>query len=398
MKPFNALPALVAALALFSPAAAQDKPNWRFNGVLDTKDLCAGVAEQTLELEPRHDTVLYMYQSELYDAAGVVKSDSEAVLNAKVKKLLDARMPELLCNQLNFVPANGNILKLAVARQNDDFIFRVLNDWKPDLNQVDAADGRTVLDYIAWRRDTYRPEQSAYKSYQRMYDDFRKAGAKLRSELQSSGAVASVAQEQARILAGHAAKAQAGDFGAALTLWGAYAGRDKVYGQPLAADPAAAQEWRKRAEAIALSAGNAKNFVNLGRTYTGENDAVAAQWFARAAALDDPEAEFLLGRAHAEGTGVPKDLERALALMTKANGRDPGAGSLLWAGSINSWLGRREQQIAWYRTAWQQGVRFWPVPGYEPPKDPSESPLLAWFRANRVSECGKTSWGDNSCP
>lgn len=393
--------ALAGAAALSSQVSAQEKPNWRFDGKLDPKELCAGVATQTLEIEPRHDTVLYMYQSELYDAAGVVQSDSEAVLNAKVRKLLNERMPELLCNQVDFIPANGNILKLAVARQNDDFIFHVLNDWKPDLNQVDAADGRTVLDYIAWQRDRYAPEQSAHRVYQRMYDKFRKAGAKTRAELEGSGAVASVAQEQARIIAGHAAKAQAGDFQAALTLWGAYTGRDKVYGQPFAGDPATSRKWRKRAEDIALAGKDARKFVSLGYAYKGEDDAVAAQWFERAVALDDPEAQFQLGRAYAEGTGVPKDLDRALALMTKANARDPAALSLLWGGSIEGWLGHPDRQLAWYRTAWQQGVRTFPVPGYPTPPlslGDMRGPLAHWFDDHKLNVCGKTIWNDSSCP
>ncbi len=401
MRGFIAMLALAGTAALAAPGSAQEKPNWRFDGVLDPRELCAGVATQTVEFEPRHDTVLYMYQSELYDAAGVVKSDSEEALNTKVRKLLNERMPQLLCNQFNFVPANGNILKLAVARQNDDFIYRVLNEWKPDLNQVDAADGRTVLDYIAWQRDRYGPTQSAHRSFQRMYDDFRKAGAKLRSELETSGAIGAIAQEQSHILAGHAAKAQAGDFQAALTLWGAYTGRDKVYGQPIPADPAASQKWRRRAEDIALAAGESKKFVQLGYAYKGENDAVAAQWFERAVALDNPEAQFLLGRAFAEGTGVPKDLERALALMTRANARDPAGLSLLWGGSINGWLGRGDAQIAWYRTAWQQGVRTFPVPGYPTPPlslGDLRGPLAHWFDDHKVNVCGRTIWGDSSCP
>lgn len=265
MRGFIAMLALAGTAALSEPASAQPNPNWRFEGVLEPNELCGAVDLQTFEMEPRHDTIIYMYQSELYDAAGVVRSDSEEALNAKVRKLLNERMPQLLCNHANFIPANGYILKLAVARLNQDFIDRVLHDWKPDLNQVDAADGRTVLDYVAWQRDQYGPTQSAHRIYQRMYDDFRKAGAKLRSELETSGAVGSIAQEQSRIPAGHAVKAQAGVFKAALTLWSACSGLNKVYGQPIAPDPAVSQKWRRRAEDIALTADSRRHLPKRGQ-------------------------------------------------------------------------------------------------------------------------------------
>jgi hypothetical protein len=397
MKPFNALPALVAALALSSPCAAQDKPNWRRNGVLDVQELCAGVMSQTLENEPQHDSVLYMYQSEIYDAAGVVRRDTEAQVNAKVRKLLNANMPRLLCTGIGAVPNNGNLLKTAVSRMSDDFIDYVLEDWKLDLNQVDAVDGRTVLEHIALKRDSYRPDQAPYRIFQRYYERFRAAGAKTRAELEASGAVSSIAATQQRMIAELAAKAEAGDFESARVLFGAYDGREKLSGQTITRDAAAAQRWRKRAEAIALAGNAVFPLMSMAATYEIYNDpATAAVWYDRAARRGNREAMRNLGIAYALGKGVPKDLPRALSYMEQADGQDPAALSLLWAGSINEWLGHPDQQLLWYRYAWQQGVRTFPVPGYAPPPVP-QSPLGEWFRMKHVSECGPTIKGDRSC-
>eukprot|EP01034_Spumella_vulgaris_P002641 gene2641-3425_t len=60
---------------------------------------------------------------------------------------MNANAASLVCNMTNFNPRNGSILNLAVARQADDFIGDAVVNWKVDLNQIDAIDGKTVLDY-----------------------------------------------------------------------------------------------------------------------------------------------------------------------------------------------------------------------------------------------------------
>ena len=385
---------------MIAPAWAQVPPD-SSGGNLDIRNLCASIASPLTELKPAHSSIRYQFESMIYAAADVKPSDTDEQVNSKVRSFLDARMPQLLCSQPDFVPNNGNILKLAVSRQSSYFIRNALDVWKLDLNQVDATDGRTVLDHIVAKRDSYSTSQQAWKTFQRYYDRFRVAGAKTRAELEVGGTVQSVAGEQARLIAEDTAKAQAGDFSAAMHLWGVHYGVYKVYGRTITPDPVAAQKWRRRAEEMALAHPVAKNFRILGDSYRGQDDAAAAQWLERAVALDDPDAEFLLGRAYAEGTGVPKDLNRALALMTQANNRDLGGLSLLWGGSISGWLGNRERQIAWYRTAWQQGVRTFAVPGYPvPPPSLSDlrGPLAIWFGDHNISECGTTIWGDDSCP
>jgi hypothetical protein len=49
-----------------------------------------------------------------------------------------------------------------------------------------------------------------------------------------------------------------------------------------------------------------------------QNDAQAAQWFARAAAQGVVEAQYQLGMSYLRGTGVPKDNARAAALLKES--------------------------------------------------------------------------------
>ena len=70
---------------------------------------------------------------------------------------MNANAASLVCNMTNFNPRNGSILKLAVARQADDFIGDAVVNWKVDLNQIDAIDGKTVLDYITDQRTNAGP-------------------------------------------------------------------------------------------------------------------------------------------------------------------------------------------------------------------------------------------------
>ena len=157
------------------PAQAQQP------GTLDYGSFCTAIDSKALETHPIHDTILYQHQTMVYEAAGVLAGDSPEVAYEKARRLLDANAPSLTCNLVNFNPRNGNVYKLAVARQADEFINDALNDWHVDLNQIDATDGKTVLDYISDRRATAGPTFA--RTLDRYYTRFRAAGARHAREL-----------------------------------------------------------------------------------------------------------------------------------------------------------------------------------------------------------------------
>ncbi len=180
MIPIRWLPGLAVVL---SPAATAQSAS----SALDIGGFCAAIESKVLDIPPSHPLTTYMYQAMLVRAAGVQQSDDAEALGRKVRAVLDAQMPRLVCNTINFNPRNGSILKLAVARQNTSFINDVLR-WKVALNLVDTTDGKTVLDYIRDRRDAAlansigKPSSFA-ATMDRYYRKFRAAGALHRSEL-----------------------------------------------------------------------------------------------------------------------------------------------------------------------------------------------------------------------
>lgn len=387
-----AVGAALCSAGIGSEASAQ-----RMAGPLHVQNFCAAVQNQTEELEPRHDSILYRYQTLIYDAAGVEPHDNEAAVTLKVGSFLNANMPKLLCEFVDFNPRFGNILKLAVARQSDPFLRDALRVWKVDLNQVDDADGATVLDYIVRKRTEAGSNKNLVDLYQRLFDQFRRAGAKLRSELEASGQVLSPAEGQKKLIAEIGARAERGDFSAALKLYNAYEGRGDIFGQPVAPDKEAARRWRQRAEQIALAGTSPTDPYWIGISYSSAASPLAATWFERAAERGNRDAMYELGRMYAMGESVERDLPRALEWMERAGGLELGGSSLLWAGSINGWLGRKDAQIGWYRLAWQQGVRTAAVPGFDYAPGPMRSPLNEWFRVNGIDKCGTTIKGDRSC-
>lgn len=173
---------IAAALAILAQAAPHAAPTapppreW-------TRDFCAQVELQTVERNPAHPYNHYTYHSSLAAMAGVRPEDTRDAWAEKIRRYIDRNMPFLLCNQFNFNPRDGNILKLAVAKQSNRFIRDVLVTWKVDLNQIDKTDGKTVLDYIRDRRAPLDSQSSLARTLARHYADFRAAGARHSEEL-----------------------------------------------------------------------------------------------------------------------------------------------------------------------------------------------------------------------
>jgi protein tyrosine phosphatase len=150
---------------------------------LNVSDFCAAVASQAPEISPINDSVIYRYQNQIFAAACVVSGDSDETIKAKVQNYWNNFHDRLACNQFNFTPQNGNILKLAIARKSDPFIDDVVTTWKVNLNHVDGVDQKTVLDYIEAKKIEAGSNASLVRIFQKYYDKFRNAGAKHSREL-----------------------------------------------------------------------------------------------------------------------------------------------------------------------------------------------------------------------
>jgi len=152
------------------------------SGTMNFGRFCTAADSKELEPNPTRNDVLYQYQTMVYEAGGVLPDDSDAVAFQKSKALMYANAASLVCNMTNFNPRNGSILKLAMARQADDFIGDAVVNWKVDLNRIDATDGKTVLDYITERRSSAGPTFA--RTLDRYYKLFRDGGARHAHELQ----------------------------------------------------------------------------------------------------------------------------------------------------------------------------------------------------------------------
>ena len=358
------------------------------NGILNPRAICNAIDNQLMQnpRTARHPDIRFIFENLFADAAHVAPTDTREQVHAKIRFFINDNMPRLKCNG-SYNGADGNILKLAVLRQFDELIDRALGKWKIDVNQVDEEDGKTVLDYIA----DLRARSPSDTTLSRYYDDFRAAGGKHRAELEREGKVVSLAIEQANNLSQLEGKARAGDTEAALRLYRAYAyGRDTDLA--VAVDLNQARPWLDFAGSSALAGRNATDLYSVGMTYDDrqmQDPASSAAWLQRAASAGSAEARFWLGRYYATGHGVPRDLNRALQLMTVAEAAGERTAAL-WMGSIHGWMGHREEQIRWYRYATASGLSAFDVPGFE-------GSLADWFQANGANACGPDIKGGKSC-
>jgi hypothetical protein len=142
------------------------------------KSLCGMVSNRVKDSSGRNK---WLYQSRILDAACVSENDSASVKEEKIRKAWSTFEPDLVCSGAQFDVTKGSLIKWGVSYQFDDFINDVLK-WKVNLNKVDEADGRTVLDYIKFHVD--RNKGNAMEPvYQAYYDKLKSAGAKHKSEL-----------------------------------------------------------------------------------------------------------------------------------------------------------------------------------------------------------------------
>lgn len=142
------------------------------------KNLCMMIGDQMAD--PKQPEK-YMYETRFYQAGCVNDGDSEEVKKQKIRNAWNTYEDDLKCNNNFFDVSDGHLLKYAVASNFTDFLDDAIK-WQVNLNKVDAADGRTVLDYVQFHLEKSKGGalEPILKSY---YLKLREAGAKHKSEL-----------------------------------------------------------------------------------------------------------------------------------------------------------------------------------------------------------------------
>lgn len=168
---------LLAALSFLVPMGAIAAECPQRTKVLS---LCSEVQER-VEQDPPINGNKYAYYRSILEASCLTGNEPNEVLNHNVQAMWESLSTELVCTGAGTDVQGGSIIKFAVHTDNGHFIHDVTK-WGIDLNQIDRADGRTVLDYVKDSISKY--EGSAVETKLRYYyDKLVRAGAKHRSEL-----------------------------------------------------------------------------------------------------------------------------------------------------------------------------------------------------------------------
>lgn len=87
------------------------------------------------------------YEIELNSMACVKDSDLATTKKEKVQVMWSKYKNEFTCERDGFMVKDGNVLKLSVFSNFSTFLDGLVNDFEIDINYVDPADGKNVLDF-----------------------------------------------------------------------------------------------------------------------------------------------------------------------------------------------------------------------------------------------------------
>jgi len=157
-----------------------------------TNTLCNMVSVRYRDEDPDSPNE-YLYQTYIQKAACAdAKKENEEEVRKKIQKLWESSADKLICDESAFGVPKGNLLKFGVDRYNTDFIDDVTENWKVDLNRIDPADNKTVMDYVEDKLKRLPPNSSLKYRLEQYHRKLRIAGAKYRHELFLEGALAGI--------------------------------------------------------------------------------------------------------------------------------------------------------------------------------------------------------------
>lgn len=164
-----------------SEPTIQDLPKCNADAKKALRGMCMYVSRR--EYDPHaQGRYRFLYQKKMFEAACVDRDkDSDEAIAVKVSRVWAEHEKNLVCSGVQFDLEKGSLLKFAVSNNFNEFISDAIQ-WKVNLNKVDEADGKTLLDYTAekLKRNGGGPLEFTLKMY---YENLREAGAKHASEL-----------------------------------------------------------------------------------------------------------------------------------------------------------------------------------------------------------------------
>lgn len=132
---------------------------------------------------PDESPFQYSYEMKLHAAACAnPEIENEEAVNRKIRAMWKRLENDLICNTTDFDVPRGSILKYAVKMRAFDLVSQAAESWKVNLNRVDEADGRTLLDYVRSEIEKNKGTnlEPVLKGY---YKVLQRSGAKHKAEL-----------------------------------------------------------------------------------------------------------------------------------------------------------------------------------------------------------------------
>lgn len=336
-----------------------------------------------------------LMESIIVKAAGIdLARDNEDAVKRKATAWLAGENGRSACPPMHILrTGNASWMQAMIQPSFDGYriVDQIILRYGLPLNDVAAADGRTILDYIADKIDTISDARS--DRYRRIYGTLRRFGAKHRKELEIAGEVLPPKLLLAKYEGDLVKQAESGDLKSMWALTNDYASTGSA---------AKATEWLEKTLSAARSGGDVTMITQIGlrfvdvqesgvQPFSGRRaEGIALLEWARQAdnrnttfgLMDDRD--FALGWAYLNGKGVRANEPLGLKLLS--DGRNP-SGLRLAAGYLLD-RGRRAEAIAYLRSVRGPG-------GHWAFRDGKT--IVEWLEAQPEGLCGRDSHGTNPC-
>lgn len=144
-------------------------------------NVCAYVSSGAKDPNPMWPQYKFKYQRIILEASRVEPTDTPEIIQKKVSAMWPLFQDYIACTWE--IPL-GSFLKYGLTSSGyaDTFFFDIVRNWKVPLNDIDPADGKTLLDYLDEKAVLHKTSVLGPKL--RFYHDrVRAEGAKYKSEL-----------------------------------------------------------------------------------------------------------------------------------------------------------------------------------------------------------------------
>lgn len=139
---------------------------------IDYKLLCDDIATKAKVIEKESEHYEYVYEKRILQLSCVnVEIDDEETIKRKVQLFWNKYKINCKCDSVSFNVPNGNILKFSTSK-NTDFTENLVLIYDCDINFIDPADNRNLLDYVIDEIEKLKTT-GASKSSVQVYERYR---------------------------------------------------------------------------------------------------------------------------------------------------------------------------------------------------------------------------------